>query len=174
MGQPLAHLLLDQLTEWLYWSWPRIDDLGDEEYLWEPTPGCWSIRASPDGGYSLDDEQPAPEPPPVTTIAWRLCHIGSGVLANRNAKLFGAPPWDYQGSNYPGTAAEAIAWVAEELGRWQEGVRGLTDERLIQPVGPRGRSDADRSVAWVVTHIHREVIHHGAEICLLRDLYRTR
>jgi hypothetical protein len=22
-----------------------------------------------------------------------------------------------------------------------------------------------------IMHIHREVIHHGAEICLLRDLY---
>ncbi|MDT5181640.1 MAG: hypothetical protein QOJ95_5838, partial [Mycobacterium sp.] len=23
----------------------------------------------------------------------------------------------------------------------------------------------------LLLHIHREVIHHGAEICLLRDLY---
>jgi hypothetical protein len=23
----------------------------------------------------------------------------------------------------------------------------------------------------LILHIHREVIHHGAEICLLRDLY---
>jgi hypothetical protein len=26
----------------------------------------------------------------------------------------------------------------------------------------------------LVLHIHREVIHHGAEIALLRDLYRAR
>jgi hypothetical protein len=26
-------------------------------------------------------------------------------------------------------------------------------------------------MARLVMHIHREVIHHGAEICLLRDLY---
>ena len=26
-------------------------------------------------------------------------------------------------------------------------------------------------IAKIVMHIHREVIHHGAEICLLRDLY---
>ena len=37
-----------------------------------------------------------------------------------------------------------------------------------------GRSDADQSVAWLVMHVQREVIHHGAEICLLRDLYERR
>jgi hypothetical protein len=29
-------------------------------------------------------------------------------------------------------------------------------------------------MAELVLHIHREVIHHGAEIALLRDLYRQR
>ena len=26
-------------------------------------------------------------------------------------------------------------------------------------------------MAALILHIHRELIHHGAEICLLRDLY---
>jgi hypothetical protein len=169
-----AERLLDQLEEWLYWSWPRIEGVSDDEYLWEPAQPSWSVRPGPQGGFVLDRGEPPADAPPVTTIAWRLCHIGSGVLANRNAKLFGAPPWDDGGSRYPGTAAEAIAWVRDELERWRTGVRALTDERLLQPVGPGGRSDADRTVAWLVMHIHREVIHHGAEICLLRDLYRTR
>ncbi|MDV7268912.1 DinB family protein, partial [Rhodococcus oxybenzonivorans] len=30
---------------------------------------------------------------------------------------------------------------------------------------------ADRSMAALVLHVNREVIHHGAEIALLRDLY---
>jgi hypothetical protein len=29
-------------------------------------------------------------------------------------------------------------------------------------------------MAMLVLHINREVIHHGAEIALLRDLYRWR
>ncbi len=29
-------------------------------------------------------------------------------------------------------------------------------------------------MAELVLHIHREVIHHGAEVALLRDLYRQR
>ena len=30
----------------------------------------------------------------------------------------------------------------------------------------------EASMAALVLHIHREVIHHGAEISLLRDLYQ--
>ena len=34
-------------------------------------------------------------------------------------------------------------------------------------------STASSRIRWpaLILHIHREVIHHGAEICLLRDLY---
>ena len=44
---------------------------------------------------------------------------------------------------------------------------------LIQPLGPKGEHHADQSMAALVMHINREVIAHGAEICLLRDLYRA-
>jgi hypothetical protein len=29
-------------------------------------------------------------------------------------------------------------------------------------------------MAALILHISREAIHHGAEVCLLRDLYRAR
>ena len=32
---------------------------------------------------------------------------------------------------------------------------------------------ADENVATFVEHIHDELIHHAAEIALLRDLYRA-
>ena len=168
-----AERLADQLAEWVYWSWPRVEGLDDREYLWEPVDGCWSIRPHADGGLIMDREHSTSDASPITTIAWRLCHIG-GVLANRNAKLFGGPPWQEAEVRYPATAAQGVAWVADELERWLSGVRALDDERLMQPVGPQGRSDADRSVAWLVMHVQREAIHHGAEVCLLRDFYERR
>jgi hypothetical protein len=38
-----------ELTEQLAWYWttlfrPRLAGLTDEEYLWEPVTGCWTIR----------------------------------------------------------------------------------------------------------------------------------
>jgi hypothetical protein len=40
------------------------------------------------------------------------------------------------------------------------------------PTGPTEGPYADAPVAQLVLHINREVLHHGAELALLRDLYR--
>ena len=42
---------------------------------------------------------------------------------------------------------------------------------LARPVGAAEGPFAESSMAGLVLHISREAIHHGAEICLLRDLY---
>jgi len=40
--------------------------------------------------------------------------------------------------------------------------------------GHRLGGPADHPLAGLILHINREVIHHGAEISLLRDLYLRR
>lgn len=37
-------LLLSQFDQAREMAQVRLTGLGDEEYLWEPVPGCWSIR----------------------------------------------------------------------------------------------------------------------------------
>jgi hypothetical protein len=56
-------------------SW--LSGLGDDEFFWEPVPGCWTVKpeTSRPGGWTYDYEWPAPSPAPLTTIAWRLVHI---------------------------------------------------------------------------------------------------
>ncbi len=53
-------------------------------------------------------------------------------------------------------------------------MRGLDAEALARPAGPAEGPYAEHSMATLVLHISREAIHHGAEIALLRDLYRAR
>ena len=53
------------------------------------------------------------------------------------------------------------------------GVRGLGTSRLADPVGPAEGPWHDYPFAGLILHINREVIHHGAEIAPLRDLYRA-
>jgi hypothetical protein len=175
-------LLLDQLT----WHWqhilrPRLDGLTDDEYLWEPAPGAWSVRpraqatTTPFGGdMVIDFAFPAPEPPPVTTIAWRLAHVIVGVLAMRTASHFGGPPTDWSTHHYAATADEALAQLDDACAGWVDGVRGLGEDGLARPCGPAEGPFAEVPMAGLVLHIHREVIHHGAEVALLRDLYRAR
>jgi hypothetical protein len=174
-------LLADQLD----WHWrthlrPRMDGLTDEEYFWEPVADCWSIRprgesdAPGSGDYTADFAFPEPDPPPVTTIGWRLAHIIVGVFGMRNAGHFGGPPMDYQTFEFAGSAAQALAQLDDAYAGWINGVRGLGGEGLARPCGPAEGPYAEHPLAELVLHINREAIHHGAEIALLRDLYRHR
>ena len=178
----------EELAEQLDWHWrsqlrPRLDGLTDEEYFWEPVPGMWSIRprgvgtapiALGGGEFTQDFAWPAPEPAPVTTIAWRLSHLLVGVFGMRVASHFGCAPVDYQTYDYPGDAATALARLDGAYAGWIDGVRGLGADGLARPCGPAEGPYAEASMATLVLHINREAVHHGAEIALLRDLYRWR
>jgi hypothetical protein len=175
-----------ELLNQLEWHWdnqlrPRLDGLTDDEYFWEPVPGCWSIRpraqattplAMGPGEVVLDYAIPAPEPSPVTTIAWRLAHIIVGVFGSRTASHFGGPPAEWATWDYAATAADALRQLDEAHAAWSKGVRCLGADGLARPCGPAEGPFAEYSMAALVLHIHREVLHHGAEVSLLRDLYQ--
>jgi hypothetical protein len=177
-----------ELVEQLDWHWrnqlrPRLDGLTDDEYRWEPVRGSWNVRprgtatapiAAGRGDYTIDFAIPEPDPAPVTTIAWRIGHLIVGVLGMRAAGHFGGPPMDYESHEYAGDAVGALAQLDAAYAAWTAGVRGLGNEGLRRPCGPTEGPYAEAPMAALVLHINREVIHHGAEIALLRDLYRWR
>jgi len=163
------------LTDQLDWHWraalrPRLDGLTDDEYFWVPVPGCWTVHR--DG--TIDFAYPPPKPEPFTTIAWRLAHVIVGVFAMRSNNHFDGPPADYQSWSYAPDADTALTQLDKEYHRWIAGVQKLTDEDLQRPCGPAEGPYAEHSMAELVLHINREVIHHGAEIACTRDLYTHR
>ena len=168
-----------ELSAQLDWHWshllrPRLDGLTDAEYLWEPVEGCWSVRPIGNGKYLADFSVPQPEPPPVTTIAWRLSHIAGPVLAYRNSSHFGGPAFDIATFAWPGTAKAALELLDDGYSRWRAGVEALDEDALARKAGPAEGPYADYPMAALVLHINREIIHHGAEVALLRDLFRAR
>ncbi|MER5705026.1 DinB family protein [Micromonospora sp. NPDC002296] len=181
MGVDWNHELLDQLDwHWRQQARARLDGLTDAEYHWEPAPGGWGVRrrgqspapmAVGQGEHLMDYAFPEPEPPPVTTIAWRLGHIIVGVFGRRNAAHFAGPPVDYHTFGYAGTAAEALRQLDEAYAHWSDGVRGLGRDGLDRLCGPAEGPFADYPMATLVLHINREAIHHLSEVALLRDLY---
>jgi hypothetical protein len=102
----------------------------------------------------------------------RLAHLQVGVFAGRVAKHFGGPPISFRGYDYPGDAATALSRLDAAYAAWMAGIRGLDAEGLARPIGPAEGVFAAEPMAGLIMHINREAIHHGAEICLLRDLYR--
>jgi hypothetical protein len=120
--------------------------------------------------FTIDYAFPQPVPAPFTTIAWRLSHVIVGVLALRNVAHFGAPPTSYETWEYAGSATTALAQLEAQLDLWLAGVRGLGEAGLRVPVGEK-EPYPELAMADLVLHIHRELIHHLSEVCLLRDLY---
>ncbi|HZZ48799.1 MAG TPA: DinB family protein [Pseudonocardia sp.] len=187
-----------QLADQLDWQWdnslrPKLAGLTDDEYLWEPVAGCWNVRprssgapvepggeagggtrAPGSGPYTVDFAWPEPDPPPVTTIAWRLAHVIVGVFGMRAANHFGAPPVSYDNFPYAGTAQQALTQLDQTYTDWRDGVRALSAAELARPCGAAEGPFSAYPLATLVLHINREALHHGAEILLLRDLYRNR
>ena len=126
------------------------------------------------GDVVADFEDPEPVPAPFTTIALRMGHVSIGVLGMRAANHFGRPGTiEYETTDWPLTAAGGLELLDHHYQAWIDGVRSLGDERLHRPCGPSEGPFAEYPMAALVLHISREVIHHGSELCLMRDLYRT-
>ena len=158
-----------QLTDQLEFHWkvqarPRLEGLTDDEYFWEPVPDVWTFHRD----NTIDWQYPTQEPPPVTTIAWRMAHIIVGVFNMRTASHFGGPPADHATWQYAMTADDALKQLDDAYEAWMAGARKAD---LSLPVGPAEGPFAEEPMATLVLHINREVIHHAAEIALLRDLY---
>ena len=176
-----------QVIDQLDWHWqsfvrPRLDGLTDAEYFWEPGPGAWSIRPqgqarsrrpAGDRDFVYDYDHPEPVPPPLTTIAWRLAHISVGCLGVRASRHFGDGTLTFFNAPYPGTAREALDYLDEQYALWNTGIRGLDAEGLARAVGPAEGHWSSSPFAGLIFHINRELLHHGAEVLLLRDLYRA-
>jgi hypothetical protein len=177
-------LLLDQLKSSCDISRTRLAGLTDEEYLWEPVPGAWSIRRREEattskaygaGEWVLDFAVPEPSPAPVTTIAWRLGHLYSG-FSGRWEWTFGERRRMRDTHEFTPSAAEALARFWELMDRWQESVAAMTDEQLDM-IGfgqfPGGL-DPQLPFIAIIWWTNREIIHHMGEIGLLRDLWAAR
>jgi hypothetical protein len=175
-------LLVDQYDTSYDFFRKRLAGLTDQEYFWEPVPGCWSVRpraeattsrARGKGALVRDFESPEPTPAPITTIAWRLCHIVASQM-QRHDWTFGTKSLGEADIEFPGTAEKALAFLDRSHQAWRAGLGSLTDPQL-DTVGlssyPYGR-DPKLPFGDILWWTNRELIHHGAEIAVLRDLWQ--
>lgn len=175
-------LLIDQLSSSAELSQERLEGLTDEEYLWEPVEGMWSIRKKADaktshaygkGVWVLDLERGGPSPAPVTTIAWRIGHLLS-MFAGRWEWTFGqrqTPPEDLV--EFTPKAGPALAELWGQTDRWLDRIDQLTDDELEIPGFGQYPHGLDPQIPFIgiLWWMNRELIHHLAEVSLLRDLY---
>ncbi|MFB7668547.1 DinB family protein [Kitasatospora sp. NPDC056138] len=165
----------------------EVGPMTDQEYRWEPVPGCWSVRQRSKGpgpratlltgagDWGRDaTAAPHPSPPPFTSIAWRLTHL-SEMLTLRADHTVGSHTLTRDDYRISGDAAGAVAAFDAGAEAWREALLGA-DDTALDTVGhstyPHG-SDPDDLFVETVWWVNQELLHHGAEIALLRDLYRA-
>ena len=128
----------------------RLEGLTDEELGWKPAPG-------------------------VTGLAWRLQHIAALLTEERNARWLGVSgvPGRAQ-TDEPRTAAEALDRLDDAFRCWSQVLDAVPESSLEVAVGPVGGPYADSTRRAFVLHVLDELIHHGAEVALVRDLWAAR
>lgn len=136
----------------------------------------WSVSVERVEEVLAHTGEPEPDVVPITTIAWRLGHLHSD-FAGRWEWTFGERRRDPQELvDFTPSPALALDRFQETLDRHRTSIAALTEEQL-DTVGfsqyPYG-SDPDDPYITVLAGANLELIHHMAEIALLRDLWRAR
>ncbi len=188
-GTALRDSVVSQIDVWWFRFLLRLEGMTHDELWWEPAPRCWTLRRGDDGDFHYEwppgsDQGLRAEDPPFTTIAWRMAHMSLAGLAGWAMTFEGVTNAADEVARlpFPETADAATASVRAWYERWRHAMAALTDEDLWRPLGespihtdiPAMFLGKDHPVVNHVLHQHRELIHHGAEIALLRDLYRAR
>jgi hypothetical protein len=174
MPDPVTREVLASLENVRYRLFERLEGLTDAEYLWEPVRDSLSIRPGDDGVFRVDELFPKSVPgvpDPVTTIAWRIWHIGNLCLRGYVIYFFEDVPDLGDRHEWPGTAKEGVQALAEDWEQFISRIAALGDKRLLAPtvIGPDFW--ANETYLKLALHALEEVAHHGGEIAVLRDLY---
>jgi len=163
-------LLVTQMDEAYERLRRRLEGLTEDEYFWEPVPGCWTIHRDETGKWMTDYAEPDTVPAPVTTIGWRLVHIADcKVMYHEWA--FGDRRLTFPDLIPPHTVGGAIARLHEGQRLLRSDLVGFDDGELAKPrLTNWGEEWPAWRIFWVMID-HDQ--HHGAEIGFLRDLYRV-
>jgi hypothetical protein len=169
------------LAQWDYMTGvlaQRLDGLSDEEYLWEPAPGSWSVRQGEDGRVKADAEVWAPDGTAVTpprTLAWSIGHLASGV-AQRADWLTGSHSLRSADVSWYLEAHQGVEALNAALRAWRDGLTTMTDtdlDTIGRSAYPDGL-DPQLPLLDIVWWVNKELLFHAGEIWLVRDLYGTK
>ena len=165
----VADVILDSMDRMFDQLVERLAGLTDDEYLWKPVDEAWSARQLPDGSVVVDGAgDREADPAPVTTIAWRLWHIAIDCFDDYTRRFAGDtsdadPTWTL-------AAAEATSILRD---KWAAYRTVVADRNWWDQLGPDWEYWSQHSIADMAMHASNELVHHAAEIALLRDLYRA-
>lgn len=156
-----------QLTWKLASGW-TLPNLTTQMCLWEPAPGCWTVRQSPDGVWHPDWAETEPDPAPPVTIGWLTWQIiwwWSGI----QSAVQGQTPAAHHEITWPGSAESVLERLESLAAQWVDLLDTATDAELEKPLAypwPEPRP-LRLALAWS----NSELMKNIAEIGYIRHLY---
>jgi hypothetical protein len=146
----------------------RLEGLTDDEFFWEPIPGCWTIYEDRPGHWTYHYAIPDPKPAPVTSIGWQVVHLATCKIMYREW-AFGPGRLTFPEILIPHTSSTAI----EQLeGGQQQLLDDLAHVANAQLDDLRPTNWGDLWPAWrVFWTMADHDSFHGGVIGYLRDLY---
>ena len=172
----LGALVFQIEYRWLAGFRPRLKGLTDEEHLWEPVAGRWTLHPIDDGLVLYDlaatttaqpvhDHRQAPVPfrrrlpgqPGVASVPRDDAGAADGSCVG------GTRPFPHNRRRRPRLSRRAVGCLVRRSPRRRRGRAVGADRRwgVGHPVDAVGRSHP----AIGLVHVPREVMHHGAEVC---------
>lgn len=160
----------------------RLGTLTQEDYAWEPGPDALRVVRREDarsprvvGAGEWVAEWPAgPDSAQPRTVAWLVAHL-TETFAERWDWTFGEHRFRPEALERSGDVTEGVALLRRWVDAWRRDVDALDDDAFFT-VGLSTATDIDAAAPFghLVLHLNRELVHHGAEICVLQDLHRAR
>jgi hypothetical protein len=109
------------------------------------------------------------------SVRWRVQHITDLLAADHNGPWLGvAPAPRADGSVPPASCEAAVAALEPAFQRWRESLQHTTDHSLGEKMGSIAEEFSDSTRYAFALHVVDELVHHSAEVALLRDLYEGR
>jgi len=75
---------------------------------------------------------------------------------------------------FASSATGARAFLDSAYRDWREGIGGIEEQGWWRPIGSAFGLYAKDSTVDLTPHVFDAIVHHGAEVGVLRDLYRQR
>lgn len=164
----------DQVVSQCRWAWqefrPGLRGMTDDEFRWEPIPGCPTIHRHPDGTYRTDQQFPIHG---AASIAQRVSWIGSYLLVVTNQHFGDKSVVMADVAEVPGTAREGIARFGDAVTAWADGLAACDPLFLLVYDDNRSPGSIDGQFPFIghVTFTLQLLTQTCAHVSMARDLY---
>jgi hypothetical protein len=148
-----------------------LDSLTNDEYLWEPVPGCPALHLQDDGTYRADSEFPIRG---AATIGARVCWAAQLILVDTSQHYGDKSVTHADVQTVPGVAAKSVEVLDNAIAAWIRAIAACEPRRLTEHSENKspGAIDGQFPLMQVVLFKAMILVQCSVQASMTRHLYR--